>query len=311
MLDSADVLVENFKPGSMKRWNLDYERDLAPRFPRLVHCRISGFGENGPFGNLPGYDVVLQAMSGLMSVNGDSSTGPLRIGTPVVDLATGLYAVIGILMAMNERQRSDHGQFVDMALYDCAMSMLHPQSANWFLNGITPKPLGNTHSNLAPCDKFSTKTCEIMLAIGNDGQFRRLAEEVGNPALADDPRFATNSQRLQNQFALKTILTDAFAEFDGEELALSLLKKGLPVGAVRTVDQAAMSEQTAARDMLTTLDEHRAIGTPVKFSRTPGGTRRVPPRFAVDGAEVLTELGYSEQEIKSLRDSGIMPIVRG
>ncbi len=149
LLEGADVLVENFKPGGMEKWGLGYERDLSPRFPGLIHCRVSGFGADGPLGGLPGYDAILQAMTGLMSINGDPSTGPMRMGTPIVDLATGLYSVIAILMAAQERQRSGRGQFLDMTLHDCGMALLHPQAANFFLNGKRPMPMGNPHPNLA------------------------------------------------------------------------------------------------------------------------------------------------------------------
>ena len=307
LLEGADVMVENFKPGTMERWGLGYETGLATRFPRLIHCRISGFGETGPLGGLPGYDAVLQAMTGLMSVNGDPTTGPLRLGTPVVDLATGLYSVIAILMAVQERHRSGKGQFLDMTLYDCAMALLHPHAANWFLNGRRPKPIGNPHPNLGPCDKFPTRTCEIFLAIGNDGQFGKLAEQIGRPDLADDPRFATNSQRLVHQVALRDILSEAFADEDGQELAVRLLRAGLPVGPVLPVDEALTSPHTEERRMVTTLGAYRGLGTPIKLSRTPGGTRAAPPRFAEHGEQILRERGFTDAEIATLERDGILP----
>ncbi|MDE2583330.1 MAG: CoA transferase, partial [Rhodospirillales bacterium] len=190
LLDGADVLVENFKPGSMEKWGLGYESDLAPRFPGLIHCRISGFGADGPLGGLPGYDAILQAMTGLMSANGDATTGPMRLGTAMVDMGTGLYSAVGILMALQERTRSGRGQYLDMTLYDCGLSLLHPQAANFFLNGKRPVGTGNPHPNLVPYDKFPTRTGEIFIASGNNGQFRKLCEIIGKPHLAADPRFA-------------------------------------------------------------------------------------------------------------------------
>src|SRR5262249_43959912 len=162
-----------FKPGAMERWGLGYEKDLAPTFPRLIHCRVSGFGAAGALGGLPGYDAILQAMTGLMSINGDPTTGPMRMGTPVVDLATGLYSAIAILMALHERTSSGFGQYLDMTLHDCGMALLHPQAANYLLNGRRPMPLGNPHPNIAPYDKFATKTGEIFIGCGNDAQFRK------------------------------------------------------------------------------------------------------------------------------------------
>ena len=232
MIETADILVENFKPGAMEKWGLGYEADLAPRFPQLIPCRVSGFGAEGPLGGLPGYDAILQAMTGLMSVNGDPSTGPVRIGTPVVDLATGLYSVIGILMALHERARSGRGQYVDMTLHDCGMALLHPQAANYFLNGRRPMPTGNPHPNIAPYEKFPTATCDIFIAAGNDAQFRKLCEHLGQPGLASDPRFLTNVGRLDHREALKAQLAAVFVEHDGHILCEALLRAGLPAGPV-------------------------------------------------------------------------------
>jgi len=304
LLEGADVLVENFKPGAMERWGLGYAADLAPRFPRLVHCRISGFGASGPLGGMPGYDAILQAMTGLMSVNGDPSTGPVRLGTPVVDLATGLFCTVGILMALFERAQSGRGQFLDMTLYDCGMALLHPQAANYFLNGKRPAPLGNAHPNIAPYDKFPTRTCEIFVGIGNDGQFARLSREIGRPELADDPRFQGNAARVANRAALSAELAAAFAEQDGYALAERLIRAGLPVGPVLGVDEATAAAQTAERGMVTTLGAYRGLGTPIKLSRTPGGTRRAPPGFGEHTDEVLAEHGFEEAEIEVLCEQG-------
>ena len=311
LIETADILVENFKPGTMERWGLGYEVDLAPRFPGLIHCRVSGFGADGPLGGLPGYDAILQAMTGLMSINGDPSTGPMRMGTPVVDLATGLYAVIGILMALHERARSGQGQFVDMTLHDCGMALLHPQAANFFLNGKRPVPLGNPHPNIAPYEKYQTRTGEIFIAIGNDGQFRRLCTHLGLPELGTDARFLTNGDRLRNRPALQAELGAAMAQQDGHALCGALLRAGLPAGPVLAVDEAMAASHTAARAMVTELPlpgggQYRALGTPIKLSRTPGGTRAAPPRFNEHGADVLAGLGYAEAEIEAMRRDGIL-----
>lgn len=306
LLDGADVLVENFKPGTMARWGLDYAADLEPRFPGLVHCRVSGFGADGPLGGLPGYDAILQAMTGLMSVNGDPSTGPLRLGTPVVDLATGLYSTIAILMALHERARSGRGQFLDMTLHDCGMALLHPQAANFFLNGKRPMPLGNPHPNIAPYEKYATATCEIFIAIGNDGQFRRLCAEVGRPDLAADERFRTNGDRLRNRPALTEQLALAFAGQDGVPLCDRLLRAGLPAGPVMPVDDAMAAPHTAARAMVADVDGTRMLGTPIKLSRTPGGARAKPPEFSQHADAVLTEAGYTADEVAALRAEGVL-----
>jgi len=306
LLDGADVLIENFKPGDMEKWGLDYERDLAPRFPRLIHCRVSGFGGDGPLGGLPGYDAILQAMTGLMSINGDAATGPMRMGTPVVDLATGLYCTIGILMALHERQHSGRGQYLDMTLHDCGMALLHPQAANFFLNGKRPMPLGNPHPNLAPYEKFRTRTGDIFIAIGNDGQFGKLCELAGRPELAADPRFLRNADRLANRAALTAAFEATFAGQDGVAVADRLLRNGVPAGPVLPVDEALAAPQTAARRMVTELGDYRGLGTPVKLSRTPGGTRRPPPRFAEHGDEVLAQHGFTGEEIAALKRDGVV-----
>lgn len=306
LLEGADVLIENFKPGSMEKWGLGYEAVLAPRFPGLIHCRISGFGADGPLGGLPGYDAILQAMTGLMSANGDASTGPMRLGTAIVDMGTGLYSAVGILMALQERTRSGRGQYLDMTLYDCGMALLHPQAANYFLNGKRPTGTGNPHPNLVPYDKFPTRTCEIFIASGNNGQFRKLCEIIGRPDMADDPRFADNGKRNINRVALTEALAAAFAEYDGNELALKLIRGGVPAGPVLPVDESTAAPHTAHREMVTELGWYRGLGTPIKLSRTPGGTRGAPPRFGEHGAEVLAQHGYTPDEIAELTASGVV-----
>ncbi|MEO9191450.1 MAG: CaiB/BaiF CoA-transferase family protein [Acetobacteraceae bacterium] len=306
LLEGADVLVENFKPGSMEKWGLGYERDLAPRFPGLIHCRVSGFGADGPLGGLPGYDAILQAMTGLMSVNGDATTGPMRLGTAMVDMGTGLYSAVGILMALHERTRSGLGQFLDMALYDCGLSLLHPQAANYFLSGKRPVGTGNPHPNLVPYDKFPTRTCEIFIASGNNPQFRKMCEIIDRPHLADDPRFASNGERNINRDALTAELKAAFAGQDGHAIALRLIRGGVPAGPVLWVDEATEAPHTAHREMVTEVGEYKGLGTPIKLSRTPGGTRAAPPRFSEHGAEILAAHGYSAEEIAGLQESGVV-----
>jgi crotonobetainyl-CoA:carnitine CoA-transferase CaiB-like acyl-CoA transferase len=306
LLDGADVLVENFKPGTMEKWGLGYDDVLLQRFPSLIHCRISGFGADGPLGGLPGYDAILQAMTGLMSVNGDPSTGPMRLGTAIVDMGTGLYSAIGILMALAERGRSGRGQFLDMTLYDCGMALLHPQAANYFLNGRRPMSTGNPHPNLVPYDKYKTKTVEIFIASGNQGQFRKLCEIIGRPKMADDPRYASNAARMENRTTLTAELSAAFAVHDGNEIALRLIRAGVPAGPVLPVDTATAAPHTAHREMVTELGWYRGLGTPIKLSRTPGGTRATPPQFGEHGPAILAQHGYSAAQIEALESGGIL-----
>ncbi len=305
LLKGADVLIENYKPGSMEKWGIGYEV-LSQRFPGLIHCRVSGFGADGPLGGLPGYDAVIQAMVGLMSINGDDRTGPLRMGTPIVDLATGLYSAIAILMALNERHRSGQGQFLDMSLHDCGMALLHPQAANYFLNGKRPKALGNPHPNISPYSKFRTRTCEIFVACGNEPAWRKFCDFLGLQALVADPRFATNAKRVENRAALDAILDERLAGEDGHALCDAMLRAGLPAGPVLHVDEAMAAPHTAHRGMAVEMGWFRALGTPIKLSRTPGGARATPPTFNQHGAAILAAHGFSESEIEQLATSGVV-----
>lgn len=306
LLEGADVLVENFKPGSMEKWGLGYEAVLSKRFPRLIHCRVSGFGAEGPLGGFPGYDAVLQAMTGLMSINGTEDSGPTRLGNPIVDIATGLFSTIAILMALHERERSGRGQYCDMTLHDCGMALLHPHAANFFLSGKRPKATGNPHPNLAPYSKFTTRTCEIFVAAGNDPAFRKFCEFLGIPEVAKDPRFATNGERVINKAALTEVLNARFADEDGHELTRRMLAAGLPAGPVLHVDEAMAAEHTAFRSMVAQIGDFRALNTPIKLSRTPGGARSAPPRFNQHGREVLAARGFTEAEIAALESDGVI-----
>lgn len=306
LLKKADVLVENFKTGTLERWGIGYEQLLRERFPRLIHCRVSGFGADGPLGGYPGYDAVVQAMGGLMSINGEPDGAPLRVGTPVVDLASGLNATIAILLALQERQRSGRGQFVEATLYDSAIALLYPYSANWLLSHQPPKRTGNAHPNVSPYDQFRTKTRRIFLAVGNDRQFAKLCEEIGRPDLLQNPLFRRNADRVTNRAALRRELEAALADIDGEALGVRLLDKGVPCGPVLDVPDVINHPHTRHRGMVTELGEYSGIGNPVKLTRTPASLRRVPPEFGSANREILAEAGYSEAEIDALIASGVV-----
>jgi crotonobetainyl-CoA:carnitine CoA-transferase CaiB-like acyl-CoA transferase len=300
LLQDADVLIENFLPGTMEKWGLGYGAVLAPRFPRLVYCRISGFGTTGPLGNLPGYDAVLQAMCGLMSVNGDERSGPTRVGVPIIDLATGLSAAFGILLALSERERSGRGQLVDCSLYDTAMALLHPHAANWFASGVTPKLTGSAHPSISPYEKFATGSGEMFLGVVNDGQFAKLCRFIGRADLLEDPRFSRNAPRLENRAQLRKELEKALAKEDAGPLCERLMAAGVPAGPVHSVPQALQHAHTVARDMVVEKDGYRGLGVAVKLGRTPGSVRRTPPRLGADTSEVLRGAGLSDEEIRKL-----------
>ncbi|MCI4660931.1 MAG: CoA transferase [Neomegalonema sp.] len=309
LLESADVLIENFKTGTLEKWGLGYRAVLAERFPRLIHCRISGFGEDGPFGGLPGYDAIVQAQSGLMSVNGTAETGPVRLGIPLVDIGTGLASAFAISTALYERERSGQGQFIDMTLYDCAISMLFPYGANYFLSGKRPGPRGNRHPNLSPYDQFATKTCPIFIGCGNDRQFAVLCAVLDVPELAQDPRFATNAQRLAHEDALGERLSALLAEREGEAIADQLVRAGCPAGPVLGAPEVLAHPHTQHRAMVLESEtpqgaRYQGLANPVKFSRSETALRKTPPRFGEDTRAVLAELGYDAAQIEALLASG-------
>ena len=306
LLAKADVLIENFKTGTMERWGMGYAPVLAEKFPRLVHCRVSGFGADGPLGGYPGYDAAIQAMAGLMSLNGESSGEPLRVGIPLVDLATGLNAALAIMMALHERQHSGRGQFVEATLYDCAVALLHPYAANWFLSGKPPQRTGNQHPNVSPYDQFQTKTKPIFLAIGNNRQFQRFCAEIGKPALAEDARFRDNKDRVVNRAALRREIEGAMAALDGEALTTRLLDRGVPCGVVQGLPDVLTHPHTGHRKMIYEEGDYKGVGAPVKLSRTPPALRRTPPAFGAANREVLSEAGYSAPEIDRLIEAGIV-----
>lgn len=299
LLEDADVVVENFKLGTMERWGMGYEA-LAARFPRLIHARVTGFGAEGPMGGMPGYDACVQTMVSLPNCNGAPESGPLKLGVPMVDMTTGMNLTIGILLALNERHRSGKGQFVEVALYDAGLSILHPHSGNWLMGGKLPKLLGNAHPNLTPYDLFPTATRPILLGVGNDAQFKKAMAVLGIPDVAADPRFKTNADRNTNRPALTELITKALAARDGVAATMELLNAGVPAGPLNTIEEVLTDEQTAARGMLVERNGYRGVASPVKMSRTPSSTRHTPPDFGQDNRAVLREAGYDEAAIERL-----------
>ena len=280
MVAQADVLVENFKTGTMEKWGLGPEV-LTARFPQLVYARVTGFGADGPMGGLPGYDAAIQALVGLMSVNGepDARGGePLRVGLPVVDMVTGLNATLGILMALQERSRSGKGQYLEVALYDAGLSLLHPHAANHLLDGRIPGRTGNAHPNICPYDTFVTGTEKIFLAVGNDKQFATLCRVIGAGDLPGDERFKTNALRSVNRVVLKERLEAALAAFECKPLAERLVREGVPCAPIVDVAQALADPHTQHRGMVVQIDGYRGVASPIKLSRTPASYRRAPPK---------------------------------
>ncbi|WP_444756655.1 CaiB/BaiF CoA transferase family protein [Pseudomonas sp. A014] len=305
LLEGADVLIDNFKPGTLEKWGLGYDV-LAKRFEGLIHATVTGFGVDGPFGGYPGYDLMAQAWAGLVSVNGSAASGPLRVGMPVIDMATGANAVIGILLALHERHRSGKGQHIDLTLYDTGISLLHPHAPNWFMSGKVPGLSGNEHPSISPYSLFATRGQPVLITVGNDNQFRRLCHVLGLPEMAEDERFASNALRIVNRRALTEAMERQLLNYEGEEIARKLMDAGIGAGAVQRVDQALSHPHTLHRQMVVELGDYRGTGIPVKLSRTPGQVRSAPPEYAQHAEQILSEAGFSAEQIQALQDQQVV-----
>lgn len=300
LLEDADVLIENFKMGTMDKWGIGYESCLQKKFPKLIYCNITGFGKEGPLAGKVGYDALTQAMSGIASINGYPDKPPCRVGMPIVDLVTGLYLVIAALMALQERERSGIGQKVDLSLYNSALSILIPQAYNWIIGQKEPKRCGYSHPNIAPYSHFYTKTCMIFVGCGNDRQFTKFCAEIDHPDIAEDSRFVSNAKRLENYDELMASIQKILLEMDGEDLSDRLINQGIPAGKVTTVGETLQHPQTYAENMLIETDDYTGIQTPIQFSRSESMYQNAPPQFAEHTESVLSNLGYSDEEISKL-----------
>lgn len=307
LLEDADILFENYKPGTMEKWGLGYDEALRQRFPRLIHCRISGFGSDGPLGGFPGYDAIVQAMAGWFSVNGERGGEPTRLGVAMVDMGTGLYSAVALLMALYERQRSGQGQYIDMTLYDCAVSLMHPHVINYNMSGNIPVATGNAHPNISPYETFRTRTVDIFIGAGNNRAFAKLCEELKAPELLQDIRFASNSDRVRHREPLKAEIESRLMKVDGSEFSERLLAAGLPSGPIYNTAQVVAHPHTVHRQMIVSQDWYKMTGIPIKLSRTPGAVRSLPPRFSEHSREILAQAGFDEQQIKALQSTGVVP----
>lgn len=303
LLENADVVVENFKVGTLARWGFSDEY-LVERFPSLIISRITGFGNDGPMGGLPGYDAIAQAFGGLMSINGEADGPALRVGVPIVDMVTGIYAFSGILLALNSRNVTGRGQVVECTLADTAVSLLHPHSASNLADGRMPVRTGSAHPTVAPYDTFATTDGHIFFGAGNERQFTTLVELLGISEVADDPRFSTNADRIVNIAELTAILTAQVSRFEKDDLARELLSRGVPASAVKNVDEALRDPHVLHRHMVVEKDGYRGVGIPIKLSETPGAVRTTPRHKGADSREVLAGLGMSPAQIAELIDRG-------
>jgi formyl-CoA transferase/CoA:oxalate CoA-transferase len=308
LLERADVVVENFRPGTVDRLELSYAQ-LRERFPRLVYCSISGFGQTGPRRDAPGYDSVVQAEGGLMSVTGHADRPAVRLGVAIGDMAAGLYAAYSIVLALLARQRTGRGQYIDVGMLDSVVSLLTYQAGLFFAAGTVPRRMGNRHPTIAPYDTFPTADGEFVLAVGNDEQWRRLCGVMQLEPLARDGRFATNEQRVLNYDTLRPILIEKFRGFTREGCMEALLGAGVPCGSVRDIPEVLADPQLAAREMIVPLEHAtagtiRLLGVPVKLSDTPGRVSTPPPRLGEHTEAILRGLGFDPGRIQALRTEG-------
>jgi crotonobetainyl-CoA:carnitine CoA-transferase CaiB-like acyl-CoA transferase len=311
MLDGADVLVHNFKLGTLIKWGLGYADVLSKRFPRLIQCTITGFGTEGPLAGMPGYDVVVQGFTGLASINGEAGSDGTKLGLPLIDHATGLSAVNAILMALYERERSGIGQHVGVTLYNTGLVMTHPASAAWMATGKVPRPTGNAEAWTAPYGAYPCEDGHVFTGAGNDRTFAKLCHALGAPEIAADPRFASNAERVANRAALDEALGTCTRRFKAETLAMQLLAAGIAAGPFLNIEQAFTHPQTAANGMFVDTPDYRGAGLPMRFLRTPGAIRRGPPAFGAHTDELLAEFRVGDEERQRLENSGALVRRRG
>jgi crotonobetainyl-CoA:carnitine CoA-transferase CaiB-like acyl-CoA transferase len=311
----CQIVVENFKTGGLAKYGLDYAA-LAVTNPALVYCSITGFGQDGPYAQRAGYDYLIQAMGGLMSITGqpDGAPGgePLKVGVAVADLFTGMYAVTGIIAALRHAERTGEGQHIDVALLDCQVAMLANQAMNYLVAGAPPGRLGNAHPNIAPYQVFATSDGHIVLAVGNDGQFRAFCREAGLLELADAEAFATNPARISNRGELADRIADAMRKRTRADWIAALEAVGVPCGPINTIDGVFADPQVQARAMArpTTLAEGGGVtlvANPLKMTRTPPRETYAPPALGADTDAVLeTIAGLDVAEIERLRARGVL-----
>lgn len=292
----ADVVIENFKPGGLRKYGLDHET-LCAAWPALVYCSISGFGQTGPNRDKPGYDLMAQGYGGIMSITGEAGGEPMKVGVGVADVVCGLYAATGILAALRHRDATGEGQHIDLALVDTTMAWLVNQGLNYLTSGVSPTRAGNAHPNIVPYQVFATSDGYVIVAVGNDSQYARFCDYLGQPGWASDPRFATNTARLAHRETLVPMIAGVLAARTMQDVIDGLEARKVPVGPVNTIAQALESDQAQARGMTITLPapqvdagEVRLIGNPLRFSRTPVSYRNAPPATGADTRAVLSRL---------------------
>jgi len=313
MAAEADIVVENFKTGALARYGLDYP-SLAGVNPRLIYCSVTGFGHTGPYATRGGYDFLIQGMSGLMSVtgrpNGEPGAGPIKVGLPVSDLFTGLYAAVSILAALHHRDSTGEGQHIDCALLDSQVAVLVNQGANYLVGGEIPGRLGNAHPNVVPYREFQTSDGHVLVACGSDGQFQKLCRLLGLQETADDPRFKKNDGRLKHRVELEEKLAGAIGTWTSAGFFAAMEEAGVPGGPINTIDQTLADPQVVARGLLRQMTRKdgtpvAVIGYPGRLSRTPATYRIAPQTHGEDTGDVLAQFGVDEAARERLKSEGV------
>jgi formyl-CoA transferase len=308
---SADIVVENFKVGGLKKFGLD-AKALRAAHPRLIYASITGFGQDGPYADRAGYDYIIQGMGGLMSItglpDGEPGGGPMRVGVAVVDLFTGMYTAVAILAALVGREKSGAGAHIDMALFDAQLAMLANQAANALISGKDPPRQGNTHPNIVPYQPFETTDRPIIIAVGNDRQFARLAEICGHPEWSGDERFRSNEARVANRSAIIGLVSDCIRQKSAADWLDQLEAAGIPAGPINSITQALGDVQAQHRQMMRTIAGVPLIGSPVRLDGDRADSDLPPPALGEHTGEVLSELGLTDDDLARLRGTKVIAL---